>query len=47
MKIMHIQYQGIICTSIKKTAGNADLNYGGGSDVDARSRGHDDWYDED
>ncbi len=44
MKVVRIQYQGIICISdIRKVDGNAGLNYGGGGTGPAHARGIDDW----
>lgn len=44
MKVVRLQYQGIICISdIRKVDGNAGLNYGGGGTGPAHARGIDDW----
>ena len=46
LRIVRIEHQQIICTSVNNVAGNATLNYGGGGSGPSRSRSFDDWDDE-
>lgn len=45
LRIVRIEHQGIICTSVTNVAGGT-LNYGGGGSGPSRSRSFDDWDDE-
>ena len=39
MTVVKLQHSGIICVSqVHTLTGNADLNYGGAGDVDARTK---------
>lgn len=45
LRIVRIEHQGIICTSVNNVAGGT-LKYGGGGSGPSRSRSFDDWDEE-
>jgi hypothetical protein len=45
MRVVKIEYQNHLLdvSKVQQVSGNADIEYGGGSNVDARSRHIDNW----
>lgn len=46
LRIVRIEHQGIICTSVTGTTNNVNMIYGGGGSGPSRARSFDGWDDE-